>query len=72
MAQRKTAATPVCQHRSYHSAAPIHQYDHGNIATYVYSNLRTDTGGTAQDCSISSASALELPQFHAKLSIWPW
>ena len=28
-------ATPVCQHWSYHSAAPIHQYDHSNIATYV-------------------------------------
>ena len=35
MAQRETAATPVHQQWSYHISAPIHQNDHGNIATYV-------------------------------------
>ena len=34
--------------------------------------MRVDTDGTSQDCSSSSASALELPQFRGQPSIWTW
>ena len=34
MIQRKTVATPVRQHWSYHSSTSSHQYNHGNMATY--------------------------------------
>ena len=35
MAHRKTAATALHQHWSYHSSTPSHQYDHDNMTTYV-------------------------------------
>ena len=72
MAQRKIAATPVRQHWSYHNSTPIHQHKNGKMTTDAQSNLGTHIDGPAQDCSNSSASALELPLFRTKTPIWTW
>ena len=62
MAQRKTAATPVHQHWSYHSSTSSHQYDHGNICTDQLVRSRRWPSARMQQLQCASIGATTFPR----------
>ena len=62
MDQRKTAATPVHQHWSYHSSTSSHQYDHGNICTDQLVRSRRWPSAIIQQLQCASIGATTFPR----------
>ena len=72
MAQRKSAATPVRQHWSYHSSTPRHQYDHRNgcLKQLIYSHRWPSA--RLQQLQCVSTGATTVPRQAINMTMVTW